>query len=621
MRESRNFLASDIGLLVKRDQRGKVHVVATSLKTAQPLSGRSAQAVQLPGSAGRHRASTDSDGFAELEPASTPFYLAAEHGGQKGYLKLNTGTALTVSHFDVGGEKVEGGIKGVIYGERGVWRPGDDIHLTFVLQDKDGTIPPNHPVTMHLYNPQNQLMQSMTNAKPIGGFYTFKLTTAQDAPTGNWTASAQLGGSTFAKTVKMETVAPNRLKLELELRKDALYPDDMPLKGQINAQWLHGAMASGLEDRCRRAHGIDADALRPQRRLRVRRSGSRVQEASSRPCSRASSSDKGQVWFEHDLSAQAQAPGALSAQFTTRVFEEGGAFSSSQSSVPFYPYPHFVGIKMPKGDQARSMLLTDKTHSIAIATLDAHGKPASLPKVQVTIYKIEWKWWWDKTDDTLAQYAKGEHNTPLKQGEIATKNGQGSFEFEVKYPGVGPLPGARLRHSKAAIAPATLFYMDWPGWAGHAREEGGSGAGVLSFSSDKPEYKVGETAVIQLPPATQGRALMTLENGSGVLQKRWIELSKDNTRFEVPVTAAMTPNVYVSVTLIQPHEGKDNDRPIRLYGIIPLRVQDPATVLAPRVKAPDEWKPESTVSVEVSEANGRARWPTRSPSSTKVCSA
>jgi uncharacterized protein YfaS (alpha-2-macroglobulin family) len=49
---------------------------------------------------------------------------------------------LTVSHFDVGGEKVEGGIKGLIYGERGVWRPGDDIHLTFVLQDKEQTIRP-----------------------------------------------------------------------------------------------------------------------------------------------------------------------------------------------------------------------------------------------------------------------------------------------------------------------------------------------------------------------------------------------------------------------------------------------------------------------------------------------
>jgi len=309
--------------------------------------------------------------------------------------------------------------------------------------------------------------------------------------------------------------------------------------------------------------------------------------------------------FRTNALGQAQAPGALSAQFTTRVFEEGGAFSSSQTSVPFYPYPHFVGIKMPKGDQARSMLLTDKTHSIAIATLDAHGKPATLPKVQVTIYKVEWKWWWDKTDDKLAQYAKGEHNTPLKQGEIATYNGQGTFEFEVKYPEWGRYL-VRACDLEGGHCTGTLFYMDWPGWAGHAREEGGTGAGVLSFSSDKPEYKVGEIAVIQLPPATQGHALMTLENGSGVLQKRWIELSKDNTRFEVPVTAAMTPNVYVSVTLIQPHEGKDNDRPIRLYGIIPLRVQDPATVLAPRVKAPDEWKPESTVSVEVSEANGRA---------------
>ena len=603
VRESRNFLASDIGLLAKRDQRGKVHVVATSLKTAQPLSGVSLKLFNFQDQPAA-TASTDTDGFAELEPASTPFYLAAEHNGQKGYLKLNAGTALTVSHFDVGGEKVEAGVKGMIYGERGVWRPGDDIHLTFVLQDKEGAIPANHPVTMHLYNPHNQLMQSVTNVRPVGGFYTFKLTTAQDAPTGNWTARAQLGGSTFAKTVKVETVAPNRLKLELELGKDALYPADMPLKGQINAQWLHGAMASGLKadvavrlESMPTHFGRNADFVfdDPARQFK----------AEQQTVFEGNLNDQGQATFQHDLIAQAQAPGALSAQFTTRVFEEGGAFSSSQRNVPFFPYPHYIGIKMPKGDQARSMLLTDQTHSIAIASLDAHGKPVSLPKVQVTIYKIEWKWWWDKTGDALAQYAKGEHSTPLKEGEIATKNGQGSFEFEVKYPEWGRYL-VRACDTEGGHCSGTVFYMDWPGWAGHAREEGGSGAGVLSFSSDKPEYKVGETALIQLPPATQGRALMTIENGSGVLHKRWIELSKDNTRFEVPVTATMTPNVYVNVTLIQPHQGKDNDRPIRLYGVIPLRVEDPATVLTPRVKAPDEWKPESMVSVAVSEAKGRS---------------
>src|SRR5690606_39501994 len=71
------------------------------------------------------------------------------------------------------------------------------------------------------------------------------------------------------------------------------------------------------------------------------------------------------------------------------------------------------------------------------------------------------------------------------------------------------------------------------------------------------------------------------------------------------MTEAMTPNVYASVTLIQPH-GKANDRPIRLYGVIPLHVSDPKTSLAPVIEAPVEWKPESVGTVEVSERNKRA---------------
>src|SRR5205823_13916246 len=111
------------------------HGAATSLKSAQPLSDVTLKLVNFQDQAAASGNSVG-DGFAELEPNSAPFYLSAEHGGQKGYLKLNTGTALTVSHFDVGGEKVEAGIKGVIYGERGVWRPGAETHLTFVQQAK-----------------------------------------------------------------------------------------------------------------------------------------------------------------------------------------------------------------------------------------------------------------------------------------------------------------------------------------------------------------------------------------------------------------------------------------------------------------------------------------------------
>jgi uncharacterized protein YfaS (alpha-2-macroglobulin family) len=130
-------------------------------------------------------------------------------------------------------------------------------------------------------------------------------------------------------------------------------------------------------------------------------------------------------------------------------------------------------------------------------------------------------------------------------------------------------------------------------------------ASVLSFNADKKRYAVGDTAVIQLPEASQGRALLSVENGTGIVDARWIELENGRTRFEVPVTRAMSPNVYVSVTLIQPHSEKKNDRPIRLYGVIPLMVVDPDTKLRPQLAAAGEWAPESKVSVAVSEAGGR----------------
>ena len=49
----------------------------------------------------------------------------------------------------------------------------------------------------------------------------------------------------FGKTLKVETVMPNRLKIELDLgTKDVMASS--PMKGGIDSQWLSGATAAGL---------------------------------------------------------------------------------------------------------------------------------------------------------------------------------------------------------------------------------------------------------------------------------------------------------------------------------------------------------------------------------------
>src|SRR5690606_36588255 len=132
---SKNILASDLGLLAKRGADGNTIVFVNDLKTTQPLPGVAVELYdyqqQLIGSA-----MTDGDGKATISSKDIPFVLIAKSGNQRGYLKMYDGESLSLSNFDIGGEHVSRGLKGFLYGERGVWRPGDSLFMTFILEDK-----------------------------------------------------------------------------------------------------------------------------------------------------------------------------------------------------------------------------------------------------------------------------------------------------------------------------------------------------------------------------------------------------------------------------------------------------------------------------------------------------
>ena len=98
------------------------------------------------------------------------------------------GTSLSLSMFDVSGEIVQKGLKGFIYGERGIWRPGDSLYLTFILEDKEKLLPGNHPVTFDLINPNGQIVKRMIKTNSVNGFYDFRTATDRTAATGNWQA-------------------------------------------------------------------------------------------------------------------------------------------------------------------------------------------------------------------------------------------------------------------------------------------------------------------------------------------------------------------------------------------------------------------------------------------------
>ncbi|MCP4213666.1 MAG: hypothetical protein GY765_03370, partial [bacterium] len=98
---SRNFIASNIGLMAKMGADNKLHVVTTDIRTSLPSAGANITAFNFQGRV-IGKGISSSSGFTVLDVEHTPFYVEAEKSGQKGYLKVNNDSALPLSHFDVG---------------------------------------------------------------------------------------------------------------------------------------------------------------------------------------------------------------------------------------------------------------------------------------------------------------------------------------------------------------------------------------------------------------------------------------------------------------------------------------------------------------------------------------
>ena len=157
------------------------------------------------------------------------------------------GSSLSLSRFDVAGQTIRKGLKGYIYGERGVWRPGDTLFVSFILEDREHMLPEKHPVVFELSNPHGQLVKRVASTSGVNNVYLFKVPTNEDAPTGNWMARFLVGGTSFTKSLRVETVKPNRLKINMDFGTDKLSVLQPYVKAKMEVKWLHGAVAKNLK--------------------------------------------------------------------------------------------------------------------------------------------------------------------------------------------------------------------------------------------------------------------------------------------------------------------------------------------------------------------------------------
>jgi uncharacterized protein YfaS (alpha-2-macroglobulin family) len=598
---SKNILASDLGLIVKGNDANNLKIAVTDIKSTDPLSNVEVEIYDYQNRLIKS-GTTGSAGLVDLELNRKPFLLVAKRGKERGYLRLDDGLALSMSMFNVGGEKLVKGVKGFLYGERGVWRPGDSLHLTFILQDELKVLPKNHPVVFELFTPEGQMHQRIVRTMGVNGFYDVSTITNADAPTGNWLGKVKVGGSTFTKTLKIETVKPNRLKIRTDVAEGGvLRGDDQEVNMEVT--WLHGAIAKGLkadvEMIVNSGHTTfdgysDYTFDDPAKRF----------ESEEQMIFDGRLDDQGRASYTADINVSNSAPGMLRASFKTRVFEQGGDISEDRFVAQYSPYDGYVGVKTPQGKGWRGALYSNETNLFSIITLDDAGKKVDRDELIVEVFDVHWRWWWEYDDQyELARYVSNSTNHRIKVDTVGTKNGETKYALKFDNERWGRKL-IRITDPQTGHSTGSVFYMSYSGWWNDPSNNPG-GAEMLTFKTDKEVYSPGETVSITLPEFKAGRAMVSIESGSEILENFWVT-PQNAGKVSFMATAEMTPNVYVNIALLQPHAQVENDLPVRLYGVYEIKVEDPSTHLEPVIDMPKEIQPESTFSIEISEKSGKA---------------
>ncbi len=594
-----NILATDIGLLAKKGETDALHIFANNLVTAEPMRNVEIEVInyQLQ-SLGKGK--TDSEGICIISVKSRPYLIIARKGEQQSYLKMGQSNMLPLSSFDVSGERVQQGIKGFVYTERGVWRPGDSLYVNFMLEDSQNNFPSEHPVIFELYNPLGNLVEQRAVSDNVNGIYAFHTATDVEAPTGLYRLIVRVGKNNFYHRLRIEAIKPNRLRIDVNPGTERISLSHIK-EFTIESQWLHGAIAKNLK--------VESDITLTNIKTHFPKylqfnfdDPGRSFSSERMPFFSGRLDENGKVSFMPQFNIS-NAPGFVRANIETRVYEPGGEHSIDFLSVDVSPYQSYVGIKPPAKHNKQSYLFTERTNVFNIVNIKENGSILQSSEVTVEVYKLQWRFWWNSYDDATS-FMNSSDMRLVSTSKVQISNGKGQFSLNIENNEWGRYY-IKVIDRQSGHTSGIIEYFDWYGFNRFA-ESNKTAAAMLTLSTDKDKYTVGDNIKMSFQAPEGSRAYINIENGTEILKTFLVSEKNGNIDFSVKSEAYMAPNIYLSVSLIQPHENTIDGLPIRLYGVIPVFVEDPSTVFKPVISAPNVMRPEQSANIRISEAGGKA---------------
>ncbi len=587
------FIVSDLGITTFTGQDG-VHTFVRSLATAAPIADTEVRLIARNNEVlGTMR--TDAKGYARFdgglargEGGLAPAFVSAEtRGGDYAFLDM-TVTAFDLSDRGVKGRAAPGAIDAFAYTDRGVYRPGETVHLTTLVRDRNANAA-GLPVTAIVTRPDGVEHRRvvLTDQSGLGG-RALALQLADGAQSGTWRAKIHVDpkAAPIAQTAFLvEDFVPERLDLKLDAQTPSISQDD-GVKIKIAGRYLYGPPAADL--------AVEGDIFVKQASGDLTgfpgyvfgRSDERIIPSRKALESLGETGADGTAVVDVSLPQVDKTQHPLTADVILKLRESGGRTIERKITLPVDLKIPRVGIKPGfSGGSAPE----DDVVKFEVVQLNADSKPVAAQGVKWTLLRLSNTWQW---------YNRGGDWT-YEQQVVSRKVASGSLDLAADAPGrlEAKVGWGRYRLEVTSGDGATMSSYTFT--AGYFQDEEADSPEVLEVGLDKPIYRAGEVAKVRVSSRAGGRAMVAVL-GSGIEHVQEVDLPAGGGEIPLTVAPAFAPGAYVTVTLYRPLDTKEKRMPGRAVGLKWLTVDPEARTLKVALAAPEKVKPGTRLDVPVS---------------------
>ncbi|MCL2284538.1 MAG: MG2 domain-containing protein [Fibromonadales bacterium] len=575
------LIASSVALTAKKENAG-VHVWAIDVETAKPISNLS---LELYGRVNDVLATkrTDANGYVFFAEDG---YVVKGHGSRGlALLKLSQNNWET-SRFDVGGVMENNDARMFGYTERGVYRPGDTIHFSGIAK-----MLPNTQVSVLVKNPLGSVAFEGLAKTSENGMFSLDIPTELNAPTGQWVATIKSGGNEWYHYLRVEMVKPNRLKNLLEL-PEKMSGKRIEVNETFKSKYLFGTPAAGLKAEI--SFSLKNKPLKFPRfpDFTFKNPVLNFEESNDEILFKGNLNSEGEARISQSIDLKNRnIPEAATIRVHATVHETGGGFTESWHTSTVYPYPAFVGLKTR--DFWDGVRVGD-TLRIPFIVLDENGKIASGRKLSVKIYQNRGYSWWEGSSYERWDFRKQKQTYLVHEESV--KSGAATKELKWSPDSEGLLL-IEIEDVEGGHSASQSIYASH--WGGAENIRNIPEASHLNLISKKSAYNLGDSILISFNAPADGNALVTLECANKILEKKFMKAKAGRNEISFTAKKEMLPNIYAVVSLFLPLKSVEGEKPMRYYGILPIKIEDEKTLLNLAMKTPQEVRPGEEFSIEV----------------------